>query len=76
MPEAPVSASAATQPPPLPPNGRPCNPLVTLNGWSLRWRVMDGVSGLSQPPIAVGKTFMYEFVLQRPGTHMYHPHAD
>jgi len=146
LPEAPVSASAATQPPPLPPNGRPFNPLVTLNGWSLPWRMkdgvkefhlvaepvvreiaqgmtanlwgyngsspgptieavegdrvrifvtnklpevttvhwhgvqlpsgMDGVSGLSQPPIGVGKTWMYEFVLQRPGTHMYHPHAD
>lgn len=146
LPEAPVSASAKTQPPPLPPNGRPYNPLVTLNGWSLPWRMkdgvkefhlvaepvvreiapgmtanlwgyngsspgptieavegdrvrifvtnklpevttvhwhgvllpsgMDGVSGLTQPPIGVGRTFMYEFVLQRPGTHMYHPHAD
>ena len=37
---------------------------------------MDGVTGLSQPPIGVGKTFMYEFVLQRSGTFMYHPHAD
>jgi hypothetical protein len=37
---------------------------------------MDGVSGLTQPPIGVGKTFMYEFVLQRSGTFMYHPHAD
>jgi hypothetical protein len=37
---------------------------------------MDGVSGLTQPRIPTGKTFVYEFVLQRPGTHMYHPHAD
>src|SRR6187431_2922881 len=37
---------------------------------------MDGVTGLTQPPIGVGKTFMYEFVLQRSGTFMYHPHAD
>jgi FtsP/CotA-like multicopper oxidase with cupredoxin domain len=37
---------------------------------------MDGVTGLTQPPIGVGKTFVYEFVLQRPGTFMYHPHAD
>jgi FtsP/CotA-like multicopper oxidase with cupredoxin domain len=37
---------------------------------------MDGVTGLTQPPIQVGKTFMYEFVLQRSGTFMYHPHAD
>jgi len=146
LPEAAMQTGAAMQPPPPPPNGRPYNPIVTLNGWSLPWRVkdgvkefhlvaepvvreiapgmkanlwgyngqspgptieavegdririfvtnklpevtsvhwhgvlvpsgMDGVSGLNQPPIGVGKTFMYEFVLQRPGTHMYHPHAD
>ena len=146
LPEPVVQASAATQPPPLPPNGRPYNPVVTLNGWSLPWRMaggvkefhlvaepvvreiapgmtanlwgyngsspgptlevvegdrvrvyvtnrlpeptsvhwhgilvpngMDGVSGLTQPPIGVGRTFVYEFVAPRPGTHMYHPHAD
>ncbi|KQY88307.1 multicopper oxidase family protein [Pelomonas sp. Root1444] len=146
LPEAAVHTDAATLPPPAPPNGRPFNPIVTLNGWSLPWRMkdgvkefhlvaepvvreiapgmkanlwgyngtspgptleavegdrvrifvtnkllevtsvhwhgvllpsgMDGVTGLTQPPIEVGKTFMYEFVLQRPGTHMYHPHAD
>ncbi len=146
LPEAARQSGAQTQAPPAPPNGRPFNPLVTLNGWSLPWRMkdgvkefhlvaepvlreiapgmtarlwgyngtspgptieavegdrvrifvtnhlpeattvhwhgvllpsgMDGVSGLTQPPIEVGKTFMYEFVLQRPGTHMYHPHAD
>jgi len=37
---------------------------------------MDGVSGLTQPPIQPGKTWVYEFVAQRPGTFMYHPHAD
>jgi len=37
---------------------------------------MDGVSGLTQPANAPGKTFVYEFVAQRPGTFMYHPHAD
>jgi hypothetical protein len=37
---------------------------------------MDGVTGLTQPAIPVGKTFVYEFVAQRPGTFMYHPHAD
>ena len=146
LPEAVLQGSASTRPPPPPPDGRPFNPLVTLNGWSLPWRTkagvkefhlvaepvlreiapgmtarlwgyngqspgptieavegdrvrifvtnklpeptsvhwhgvllpsgMDGVSGLTQPPIPVGKTWMYEFVLQRPGTHMYHPHAD
>ena len=146
LPEAVIQSSAAMQPPPPPPTGRPFNPIVTLNGWSLPWRMkdnvkefhlvaepvvreiapgmkanlwgyngqspgptieavegdrvrvfvtnklpehtsvhwhgillpsgMDGVSGLTQPPIDVGKTFVYEFVLQRSGTFMYHPHAD
>jgi manganese oxidase len=146
LPEAVMQSSAAMQPPPSPPNGRPYQPIITLNGWSLPWRMkdnvkefhlvaepvvreiapgmkanlwgyngqspgptieavegdririfvtnklpevtsvhwhgvllpsgMDGVAGLTQPPIGVGKTFMYEFVLQRAGTFMYHPHAD
>lgn len=37
---------------------------------------MDGVSGLSQPPIPPGQTFVYEFDLRRAGTYMYHPHHD
>src|SRR5271168_2088692 len=37
---------------------------------------MDGVSGLSQPAIKPGQTFVYEFSAQRAGTFMYHPHAD
>ena len=36
---------------------------------------MDGVGGLNQPQIPVGKTFVYEFEARRPGTFMYHPHA-
>ena len=146
LPEAVIQTSPATLLPPAPPTGRPFQPLVTLNGWSLPWRMkdnvkefhlvaepvvreiapgmkanlwgyngqspgptieavegdhirifvtnrlpevtsvhwhgvlvpsgMDGVSGLTQPPIGVGKTFLYEFVLQRSGTFMYHPHAD
>ena len=146
LPEAASQTSPTMVPPPSPPNGRPYNPTVTLNGWSLPWRMkdgvkefhlvaepvvrelapgmkanlwgyngsspgptieavegdrvrifvtnrlpehttvhwhgvlvpngMDGVGGLTQPHIPPGKTFVYEFVLQRPGTHMYHPHAD
>jgi len=146
LPEAVIQTSPTMQPPPAPPDGRPYNPVVTLNGWSLPWRMkdgvkefhlvaepvvrelapgmkanlwgyngaspgptieavegdrvrifvtnklpehttvhwhgvlvpsgMDGVGGLTQPHIPPGKTFVYEFVLQRPGTHMYHPHAD
>jgi hypothetical protein len=34
------------------------------------------VAGLNQKAIPVGKTFVYEFVARRPGTFMYHPHAD
>jgi hypothetical protein len=37
---------------------------------------MDGVTGLNQPGIPAGKTFVYEFTARRPGTFMYHPHAD
>src|SRR5437764_3963461 len=146
LPEAVTQTSPQTQPPPAPTTGRPYNPVVTLNGWSLPWRMkdgvkefhivaepvvreiapgmkanlwgyngsspgptietvegdrvrlfvtnklpeqtsihwhgilvpsgMDGVTGLTQPAIQPGKTFVYEFVLQRPGTFMYHPHAD
>ncbi|MBI3562632.1 MAG: copper oxidase [Gammaproteobacteria bacterium] len=146
LPEAPLMDKADTQPPLHPPNGRPYYPVVTLNGWTLPWRMkngvkefhliaepvlreiapgmkatlwgyngqspgptievvegdrvrlfvtnklpehttihwhgqrlpngMDGVSGLVQPPILPGKTFVYEFVAKRSGTFMYHPHAD
>ena len=146
LPEAPVQTSAATQPPLAPPNGRPYNPVVTLNGWTLPWRTrdgwkefhlvaepvvrelapgmkanlwgyngqspgptiecvegdkvrffvtnklpehttihwhgillpsgMDGVGGLTQKQIPVGKTYVYEFVMKKSGTFMYHPHAD
>jgi manganese oxidase len=37
---------------------------------------MDGVSGLTQPHIEPGETYVYEFTLRQHGTHMYHPHAD
>jgi FtsP/CotA-like multicopper oxidase with cupredoxin domain len=146
LPEAPMMDNAATQAPLVPPNGRPYNAVVTLNGWTLPWRMnngvkefhliaepvvrefapgmkanlwgyngqspgptievvegdrvrifvtnklpehttihwhgqrlpngMDGVGGLNQPQIPIGKTFVYEFVAKRPGTFMYHPHAD
>jgi len=146
LPEAPLQASAATQPPLQPAQGRPYQPVVTLNGWSLPWRMkngvkefhlvaepvvreiapgmkanlwgyngqspgptievvegdrvrifvtnklpeatsvhwhgqrlpngMDGVSGLTQPAIPPGKTYVYEFTARRAGTFMYHPHAD
>lgn len=146
LPEIARMQNAETQVPPAPGNGRPFHPVVTLNGWSLPWRMrdgvkefhlvaepvvreiapgmqahlwgyngqspgptievvegdrvriyvtnrlpeptsvhwhgqrlpngMDGVSGLTQPEIPAGKTFVYEFVARRAGTFMYHPHAD
>ena len=146
LPEPVIQSSADTAGPLAPANGRPYNPVVTLNGWTAPWRMndgvkefhlvaepvvremapgfkahlwgyngqspgptievvegdrvrifvtnklpehtsihwhgqrlpngMDGVSGLTQKAIQPGKTFVYEFVARRPGTFMYHPHAD
>jgi len=51
-------------------------------GTSIHWHGfilpngMDGVSGLTQPKIEPGETFVYEFTLKQTGTLMYHPHFD
>jgi FtsP/CotA-like multicopper oxidase with cupredoxin domain len=37
---------------------------------------MDGVSGLTQPPIGPGESFSYEFTPPDAGTFWYHPHAN
>ena len=37
---------------------------------------MDGVPGLTQPPIKPGETFPYEFTPPDAGTFWYHPHAN
>jgi len=42
LPEAPLQSGAATQPPLIPASGRPYNPVVTLNGWTLPWRMRGG----------------------------------
>ena len=146
IPEAATSTATTMQPPLFPSSGPDYQPVVTLNGWTLPWRMngdwkefhlvaepvkrefapgmvahlwgyngqspgptieavegdkvrifvtnklpehttvhwhgmlvpngMDGVTGLTQPAIGVGKTFVYEFVLTKSGTFMYHPHAD
>lgn len=146
IPEPLMMENAMTQPLLMPNTGRPYNPVATLNGWSLPWRMknnvkefhlvaepvkreiapgmvanlwgyngqspgptievvegdmvriyvtnklpehtsihwhgqrlpngMDGVSGLTQPSIKPGQTYMYEFEARRAGTFMYHPHAD
>ncbi|WP_245436223.1 copper oxidase [Methylobacterium sp. V23] len=146
LPEAPIMDKATMQPPLYPTSGPDYQPVVTLNGWTLPWRMrgdwkefhlvaepvvremapgmsarlwgyngqspgptleavegdkvrifvtnrlpeatavhwhgqtlpngMDGVAGLTQPGIPPGKTFVYEFILRRSGTFMYHPHSD
>jgi FtsP/CotA-like multicopper oxidase with cupredoxin domain len=43
LPEAAQMQDASTQPPLMPPNGRPYNPVVTLNGWTLPWRMRNNV---------------------------------
>ena len=43
IPEAMIQTEATTQPPVMPANGRPYNPVVTLNGWSLPARMKNGV---------------------------------
>nr|WP_246709885.1 multicopper oxidase family protein [Rhizobium laguerreae] len=37
---------------------------------------MDGVPGLTQPPITPGESFLYEFTPPDAGTFWYHPHAN
>src|SRR6266853_182029 len=37
---------------------------------------MDGVPGLTQPPIGAGESFTYEFTPPDAGTFWYHPHAN
>jgi FtsP/CotA-like multicopper oxidase with cupredoxin domain len=146
VPEAPTSDSAAMRPPLFPTSGPDYQPVATLNGWTLPWRMngdwkefhlvaepvmreltpgmtarlwgyngqspgptieavegdkvrifvtnrlpehttihwhgmllpngMDGVGGLTQAHIKPGRTYVYEFVLRKSGTFMYHPHAD
>ena len=42
LPDSPSSSSAAMQPPEEPATGPWFNPVVTLNGWSLPWRMKNG----------------------------------
>ena len=43
LPEPVIQNSADTQSPLPPPTGRPYRPVLTLNGWTLPWRMKDGV---------------------------------
>jgi FtsP/CotA-like multicopper oxidase with cupredoxin domain len=42
VPEAAMQTKPDTQPPLTPSSGRPYNPVVTLNGWTLPWRANNG----------------------------------
>ncbi|GMU39712.1 MAG: hypothetical protein AMXMBFR23_05780 [Chloroflexota bacterium] len=37
---------------------------------------MDGVPGITQPPVKPGESFTYEFTVRNSGSHMYHSHHD
>src|SRR5437763_10861035 len=43
LPEPVLQTSPDTMPPWVPSTGRPYNPVVTLNGWTLPWRMNGGV---------------------------------
>ena len=43
LPEPVIQASPNTMAPLVPDSGRPYNPVVTLNGWTLPWRMNQGV---------------------------------
>ena len=43
LPEPAIQTKADTAAPLVPNTGRPYNPVVTLNGWTLPWRMNNGV---------------------------------
>ncbi|MEO6144846.1 MAG: multicopper oxidase family protein [Dermatophilaceae bacterium] len=55
-------------------NQLPAETSVHWHGIALR-NDMDGVPGMTQTPIAAGKSFTYEFTVPDPGTYFYHPHS-
>lgn len=55
-------------------NALPAPTTVHWHGIALR-NDMDGVPDVTQPPIAPGGTFRYEFTAPDPGTYFFHPHV-
>ena len=55
-------------------NQLPTETSVHWHGIALR-NDMDGVPGITQPPIKAGSRFEYEFTAPDPGTYFYHPHT-
>ena len=47
---------------------------VHWHGIALR-NDMDGVPGVTQPPVGSGERFEYEFTVPDPGTYFFHPHV-
>ena len=56
-------------------NHLPAGTAVHWHGMVLPHK-MDGVPGVTQPPIEPGQTMTYEFVAVATGTHWYHSHWD
>lgn len=48
---------------------------IHWHGLLVPWK-MDGVEGITQPPIPPGGVFRYEFTLNQSGTYWYHAHSD
>jgi len=55
-------------------NGLPAPTSIHWHGVALR-NDMDGVPNFTQPAIAPGSRFLYEFTVPNPGTYFFHPHA-
>lgn len=55
-------------------NALPDTTSVHWHGVALR-NDMDGVPGMTQPPIGAGSGFVYDFTAPDPGTYFYHPHT-
>ncbi len=55
-------------------NQLPAPTSIHWHGIALR-NDMDGVPGVTQPPVAPGSRYAYEFTVPDPGTYFYHPHV-
>jgi multicopper oxidase len=55
-------------------NNLPATSSVHWHGLALR-NDMDGVPGLTQPPVKAGAEFTYRFAVPHAGTYWFHPHS-
>jgi FtsP/CotA-like multicopper oxidase with cupredoxin domain len=74
VPGAPIRASAGEVLCVTLANELPAETSIHWHGIALR-NDADGVPGLTQPPVAPGSEFTYEFTLPHPGTYWFHPHT-